>query len=87
MRKALFRPRLSNETDVSDPEQIRHAVRDHRYVARPDGDGRWEVVDSHTDLPAYSNGRGFVQLGKIDAVDLADALNSYILEGKDPPLI
>lgn len=56
-----------------------------RYEARREPSGRWMVVDTHTDLPAASDGRDFVSLLRRDAFDLAEALN--LSEGRKPPVI
>ena len=65
------------------------AVSDPRYACQPDTAhfGRWTVTDTLTGLPAASDGRDFIDLGKSDAADIAEALNSYLSEGKDPPLV
>lgn len=62
---------------------------DQRYEARPDSQarGQWVVVDTHTGLPAASDGKDFTSLSKRDAADIAEALNTYLKEGKEPPLV
>jgi len=64
-------------------------VDEARYETRHDVDchGRWVVIDTLTGLPAASDGRDFVNLTQSDAADIAEALNAYLSEGKDPPLV
>jgi hypothetical protein len=58
-----------------------------RYVATQNPNGKWMVVDDYTGLPAASDGREFVELIKTDALEIAEALNAYLIEGKQPPLV
>jgi hypothetical protein len=58
-----------------------------RYEVAADVDDTWQVIDTMTHLPAASNGREFVRLGKQDAEDLADELNTCEAEGRASPLV
>jgi hypothetical protein len=66
-----------------------NALIDRRYQARRDmaHRGLWQVTDTLTGLPAASDGKDFVNLSRSDARDIADALETYLNEGKEPPLV
>jgi hypothetical protein len=59
---------------------------DRRYQAL-EFDGKWQVIDRMTDLPAASAGRDFVELCKDDALEIAAELNRCEAEGSPSPLI
>jgi len=58
-----------------------------RYQVTVDAGDTWQVIDTMTNLPAASNGREFVRLGKKDAQYLADELNACGAEGRESPLV
>lgn len=62
-------------------------LKELRYEALQNDDGWWQVTDRYTRLPAASDGREFTKLSHRDAIDIAEALNTYLLEGKTPPLV
>lgn len=58
-----------------------------RYSLRQETNGTWTVVDIITGLPAASDGRDLTGLERDDATDIADALNSDYLAGRESPLV
>ena len=58
-----------------------------RYEIREDVEETWRVIDTMSGLPAATNARDLVQLGRRVAVDRAWDLNKSEDQGRDSPLL
>ncbi len=72
-------------TDMFDDDPDEPAdVPEIKFALVQQGHGKWMILDTHTDLPAASNGKELVDLDFDDARDIADMLNVEFRANRNP---